>query len=141
MSSSVRRVVLGSPLPTSAEVYQRLNRIRALAVFSSDALSSVAYATEEILAGKTLIAMGGLLATIFLGISLLARLFGLSPVGDQTVLSMMGRRVFGGGPLYPLLQFATMLILVLVANTSFADFPRQAAILARDQYLPEQLTN
>jgi amino acid transporter len=47
--SAIRRVLLGSPLPTDAESHQRLTKVQALAVFSSDALSSVAYATEEIL--------------------------------------------------------------------------------------------
>jgi hypothetical protein len=46
---AVRRVLFGSPLPTAYQVYHRLSKVKALAVFSSDALSSVAYATEEIL--------------------------------------------------------------------------------------------
>ena len=49
MFNTVRRFLVGSPLPTAAEMYQRLTKLQALAVFSSDALSSVAYATEEIL--------------------------------------------------------------------------------------------
>ena len=44
-----RRLLLGNPLPSEAYAHQRLNKVKALAVFSSDALSSVAYATEEIL--------------------------------------------------------------------------------------------
>ena len=52
------------------------------------------------------------------------------------MLSQLGRTVFGVGPLWVLLQVATALILVLAANTSFADFPRLASILARDRYLP-----
>ena len=49
MFSGIRQIVLGSPLPTAEEVVHRLNKVQALAIFSSDALSSVAYATEEIL--------------------------------------------------------------------------------------------
>jgi amino acid transporter len=49
MLGSLRRLIFGNPLPTAAEAEQRLTKIKALAVFSSDALSSVAYATEEIL--------------------------------------------------------------------------------------------
>jgi amino acid transporter len=92
-------------------------------------------------AGKTLIAMAALLTTMFLGITVLARSLGVVPVEDQTVVSQIGRHVFGSGPLYLALQAATALILVLAANTSFADFPRLSAILARDRYLPHQLTN
>jgi amino acid transporter len=92
-------------------------------------------------AGKTLIAMAALLTMMFLGITFLARSLGVVPVEDQTVASQIGRQVFGSGPLYLALQVATALILVLAANTSFADFPRLSAILARTRYLPRQLTN
>ena len=92
-------------------------------------------------AGKTLIAMALLLGTMFLGISFLARSLAVVPVEQETIVSQIGRQIFGDGPLYLALQVATTLILVLAANTSFADFPRLAAILARDRYLPRQLTN
>jgi amino acid transporter len=92
-------------------------------------------------AGKTLIAMAGLLATMFLGFSVLAHAVGVIPAEEQTVVSQVGRQVFGHGTLYVVLQVATALILILAANTSFADFPRLSAILARDRYLPRQLTN
>ncbi len=92
-------------------------------------------------AGKTLMAMTTLLATMFLGISILAHSLHMVPVEDQTLISQIGRHVFGGGLLYLAFQIATTLILSLAANTSFADFPRLSAILARDRYLPRQLTN
>lgn len=92
-------------------------------------------------ASKTLVVMAGLLATMFLGIGFLARTLHIMPLEHETVVSQIGRQVFGGGPLYLALQTATALILVLAANTSFADFPRLSAILARDRYLPHQLTN
>lgn len=92
-------------------------------------------------AGRTLIAMTALLATMFLGISFLARALGVAPLEHETIISQIGRQVFGAGPLYLALQAATALILILAANTSFADFPRLSAILARDRYLPRQLTN
>jgi hypothetical protein len=92
-------------------------------------------------AGKTLIAMAVLLGIMFLGISFLARSLAVVPVQHETVVSQIGRQVFGDGPLYLALQVATTLILILAANTSFADFPRLSAILARDRYLPRQLTN
>lgn len=92
-------------------------------------------------AGKTLLAMAALLTTMFLGITLLARSLHVVPVEHETVVSQIGRQVFGNGVLYLTLQVATALILVLAANTSFADFPRLSAILARDRYLPRQLTH
>ena len=92
-------------------------------------------------AGKTLVVMALLLGIMFLGISFLARSLGVVPVEHETVVSQIGRQVFGDGPLYLALQVATTFILILAANTSFAGFPRLAAIMARDRYLPRQLTN
>lgn len=92
-------------------------------------------------AGKTLITMAILLATMFLGITFLAHTLGTLPVAHESVVSQIGRRVFGTGPLYLALQAATALILVLAANTAFADFPRLSSILSRDGYAPRQLAN
>jgi len=92
-------------------------------------------------AGKTLLAMAALLTSMFLGITLLARSLQVVPQEHETVVSQIGRQVLGAGLPYLILQLATALILVLAANTSFADFPRLSAILARDRYLPRQLTN
>ncbi|MCC6174030.1 MAG: APC family permease [Chloroflexi bacterium] len=87
-------------------------------------------------ARATLVAMGLLLGTMFLGMSYLATQIGIVPAQDETVLSQLGRTVFGVGPAWAILQLATALILVLAANTSFADFPRLASILAHDHFLP-----
>lgn len=92
-------------------------------------------------AGKTLIAMVILLAFLFVGITALAHSTGVVPSETETVVSQIGRHVFGDGLLYYVLQATTTLILVLAANTSFADFPRLSAILARDRYLPRQFAN
>lgn len=92
-------------------------------------------------AGKTLIAMAVLLGVMFLGITVVARGLNVVPTGGETVISQIGRRLFGGGALYLILQVATALILILAANTSFADFPRLSAILARDRFLPRQLAS
>ena len=92
-------------------------------------------------AGKTLIAMAVLLAIMFLGITFLARTIHVVPVEHESVVSQIGRAVFGSGLLYLALQAATAVILVLAANTAFADFPRLASILARDGYAPRQLAN
>ena len=82
--------------------------------------------------------MATILAVFFLGTSVLARHYGVMPSATETVLSQLGRRIFGGGALYYVLQYATFAILVLAANTAFADFPRLASILARDGYMPRQ---
>ncbi len=93
-------------------------------------------------ARTTLLWMGILLAVLFLGISYLATQLAILPDVDETqsVVSMIGRAIFGEGPLYYLLQGATMLILVLAANTAFADFPRLSWFLARDHYMPHQFS-
>ena len=92
-------------------------------------------------AGKTLIAMAVLLGIMFLGITYLAHAVQVVPVEQESVVSQISRAVFGSGPLYLAFQAATALILVLAANTAFADFPRLASILSRDGYAPRQLAN
>jgi amino acid transporter len=93
-------------------------------------------------AGITMIWMSSILGTMFLGLTYLARhLHTLYQVGGETVISQVGRAVFGTGPLYFFLQAATAAILILAANTSFADFPRLSALQAADGYLPRQFRN
>jgi amino acid transporter len=92
-------------------------------------------------AGITLIWMAAILGTLFLGVTYLGRHYGLAPSEHETIVSQLGRAVFGSGPVYYLAQASTALILILAANTSFADFPRLASILARDRFLPHQLAN
>jgi len=83
--------------------------------------------------------MAAILAGFFIGTSYLAVHFAVMPTANETVLSQLGRHIFGGGWLYFALQYATFAILVLAANTAFADFPRLAGILANDKYMPRQL--
>jgi amino acid transporter len=90
-------------------------------------------------AAATLGWMVGILAVFFLGVSWLAQHYAVMPTTEETVLSQLGRHVFGGGPLYYFLQYSTFAVLVLAANTAFADFPRLAGILANDRYMPRQL--
>jgi amino acid transporter len=85
--------------------------------------------------------LGVLSITMFLGITYLAYDFGIVPGGDETVVSKIARRVFGTGVLYYCVQSATLLILILAANTSYADFPRLSSILARDRFVPRQFAN
>src|SRR5438093_908606 len=239
---SWKRWLLGTPLETERFREERLRVPIALAVFSSDALSSVAYATEEILlvlsiagasalhyslpisavialllwvviissmtslivagivrawlgypaveppvatfpdiqhplnlwllmkafsagcaaltgieavsngvqvfrrpesrnAAVTLMIMAGILAFFFLGPSYLAHVYVVVPGVGQTVVSPLGRAIFGPGPLVYLMQIATAAILMVAANTAFADFPRLSSILARHRFLPRQLAN
>ncbi len=94
-------------------------------------------------AATTLVWMTGICIFGFLGITALSQTYHIVPdtTGHQTVLSMIGRAVFGSGPLYLVLQVSTAAILILAANTSFADFPRLSSILARDGFAPRQLAN
>jgi amino acid transporter len=92
-------------------------------------------------AGTTLAWMAVVLGVMFVGITGLAYEYQIVPDEKETVLSQLAWRTFGGGPLYYATQGFTMLILVLAANTSFADFPRLAQLLARDGFLPRQLTH
>jgi amino acid transporter len=90
-------------------------------------------------ARTTMLTMSILLGTMFLGTSFLAHVSGALPAASgESVLSQIGRSVYGPGPLWYLLQLSTMGILILAAQTSFADFPRVASILARDGYMPRQ---
>ncbi len=85
--------------------------------------------------------LGVISITMFLGITYLAYDFGIIPGGDETVVSKIARRVFGAGLPYYAVQASTMLILLLAANTSFADFPRLSSILARDRFVPRQFAS
>jgi amino acid transporter len=93
-------------------------------------------------AAATMVMMAVLSITMFVGITLLAHAYHVVPSEQETVVSQIARGVFGGrGWPYYGVQAATMLILVLAANTAYADFPRLASILARDRYVPRQLMN
>jgi amino acid transporter len=93
-------------------------------------------------AAATMLMMAGLSITMFLGITLLAQAYQIGPSERETVVSQLARGVFGDrGVAYYAVQAATMLILVLAANTAYADFPRLASILARDRYVPRQFMN
>ncbi len=95
-------------------------------------------------AATTLVWMALLLTAMFLGTSGLAYLYGVEPRQDETVISQIARTVFADPRMrwaYYLVQAATAAILVLAANTSFADFPRLAGLMARDRFLPQQFTN
>jgi amino acid transporter len=84
--------------------------------------------------------LGALSVTMFIGITYLAYDLGIVPGGNETVVSKIARKVFGEGLIYYEIQAVTMLILLLAANTAFADFPRLSFFLARDRFIPRQFS-
>ncbi len=86
--------------------------------------------------------MAVILGSTFFMISIIASWMRVVPDESKSALAIMGEQVFGAdNPLYWILQFATMAILILAANTAYADFPRLAAIIGKDGYLPRQFAN
>ena len=100
-------------------------------------------------ARKTLTTMLAIMAVTFGGVTYLANRIGIVPHGsiegghgggEETVVSQLARAVFGDGPMYYAVQYATFMILFLAANTAYSDFPRLSYFLARDGFLPRQFT-
>lgn len=92
-------------------------------------------------AGVTLIWMASILGTLFLGITFLTSQISGVPSETETIISQLGRTIFEGrGFLYLGMIAATAVILIMAANTAFADFPRLSALMAADGFLPRQLT-
>lgn len=89
----------------------------------------------------TMLWMAIILGTFFLSITLLAHLLKIVPEHGQTAVSLLARGIFGQSVYYYIIQGSTALILLLAANTSYADFPRLSSLLANDRYLPRQLTS
>jgi amino acid transporter len=85
--------------------------------------------------------LGVISISLFLGITFLAYRLGVIPREGETVVSQLARHLYGSGLLYLEVQLATTLILLLAANTSFADFPRLAFFLASDRFIPRQFAN
>lgn len=148
------RTILGDPPHVSAvtmaivrpETFGALLLMRAFADGCS-AITGVEAVSNGVPAFKppewrnartTLTVMGILVAVMFLGLSMLAGIVGAVPSTQETVISQIGRSVYGTGPIYYLFQLATAGVLILAANTSFADFPRLASILARDGFMPRR---
>ena len=93
-------------------------------------------------AAQTLGWMAVILGSTFFMICFIAAWMKPVPTEAESALSTMGRALYGGSnPMYFILQFATMAILILAANTAYADFPRLAAFIGRDGYLPRQFAN
>lgn len=149
------RLFIEGPTPlntVSVPVLQPLTLFLVLHAFStgSTALTGVEAisngvpafeAPESKNAGRTLMVMAFLMAILFLGTIALTRFFAVTAGPQETILSALARRLVGTSPLYFVIQFATLAILTVAANTSFAGFPRLAAILAQDGFLPRQLSS
>ncbi len=136
------------PAP-AAEATSAVGLFLLLKAFSSGAvaLTGIEAVSDGVTAFKppevrnaraVLLWLGSIMATLFVGVTILASEFGIVPKEEETVVSQLAWLVFGGGPLYYFVQAVSMLILVLAANTSFADFPRLAFFMARDGFLPRQ---
>ena len=138
--------------PIHYEALESLTLFLILRAFSSGcaALTGIEAISNGITAFKeprsknaaiTLVWMSSILITLFLGITFLAHQIQAQPSDVETIISQLGRTVFGDGSLLWYLVLAgTALILLMAANTSYADFPRLAALHAGDGFLPRQLT-
>lgn len=149
----------GCPRAASADLH--LEQVQALTLFlvlrafasGSTALTGVEAIADGVQAFRrpqsrnaaaTLGAMGLMTIGMFIGITVLAR--GLhvrvsEELIEQSVLAQIGDTIFDGGVMFYILQVFTALILILAANTSYQDFPRLSAILARDHFMPRQFMN
>ena len=141
------------PLPTGAGALGLFVLLKAFASGSA-ALTGVESISNGVTAfrhpqsqnaSRTLLLMAGSAVTLFLGVSYLAVRMHALPSSSASVLSQIARATFPAGStgstMYYLIQAFTLAILVLAANTSYQGFPRLAALLARDGFLPRQFVN
>jgi amino acid transporter len=139
----------GAPPRETVAATQGLTLFLILRAFSSGsaALTGVEAISNGVPAFKppesqnartTLVMMACILGFLVLGVTYLSSRYGLVPAEKETIVSMLGRQVLGKNVLYYAYQTATALVLFMGANTSFADFPRVSAILAKDKYMPRQ---
>ena len=153
------RCLGGCPQAASAgiELHQAAEPLTLLLIFRAFAAGTTALTGVEAIAdgvpafrypqsknaAQTLLIMGVLAASMFLGISWLADQTNVVyQHGDpRTVVAQVAEAIFGGGFLFYLVQVMTAAILILAANTAFADFPRLSSILAQDKFMPRQLLN
>jgi amino acid transporter len=134
-------------LPPARESLDLVLLLRAFAVGSAVMTGTEAISNgipafkppESRNAAKTIVTMATILGTMFLGMSFLIVAGQIIPQHDESVVSLLAHAVFGSGPGYYVVQFSAVLILILAANTAYADFPRLASLLARDEYAPKQL--
>jgi amino acid transporter len=129
----------------SAYIFARAFASGAVALSGVEAISNGVPAFRKPAAKNAATTLGWMaliLGSTFFMISFIASWMKVVPDESKSALAIMGAEVFGEhNPLYWILQFATMAILVLAANTAYADFPRLAAIVGKDGYLPRQFSN
>lgn len=102
---------------------------------------SIFKAPEVRNARRTMIVMAALMGVLLLGSIGLTQFFAVTTQPYETILSALARRIFGDGFFYVFMQVTTLLILVVAANTSYVGFPRVGSLIARDGYLPRQLSS
>ncbi len=152
------RLITGSlglvtaPPALPVEVIQPLTLVLILRAFANGttSLTGVEAISNGITAFKeprsknaagTMLWMAGILGSLLLGMVVLSIHIGAIPSDDETVVSQLARTVFDSrGPLYLMLITSTTVILMMAANTAFADFPRLSALQAGDGFLPRQFT-
>ena len=155
LAGAVRAIAGTLPVVSGVEIAQEttesLTLFLVLRAFSSGctALTGIEAISNGITAFKeprsrnaatTLVWMSSILIVLFIGVTLLAHQVEALPSEEETVISQIGRTVFGeNSPFYFLVLSGTALILLMAANTSYADFPRLAALAASDGFLPRQL--
>ncbi len=153
MTGLVRYMMWGPPVVSQAappaEALSGVGLFLLLRAFSSGAVALTgieavadgvtAFKPPEVRNARAVLAwLGAIMITLFVGVTWLASLYGIVPKDEETVVSQLAWQIFGGGVFYFFIQVISMIILVLAANTAFADFPRLAFFMARDGYLPRQ---
>ncbi len=138
--AAVTPPILSATEPITLWLVLRAFSAGAVAMSGTEAISNGVPAfqkPESRNAATTLTVMATLLGLFFLGVSYLATHMGLVP-GEETIISQIALAVFGKNVFYYIFQIATTGILVIAANTAFADFPRLSSVLARDNFMPHQ---
>ncbi len=131
-------------MPLTAFLVLRAFASGAVALTGIEAVADgvTAFKPPEVRNARIVLAvLGAIMVTLFVGTTALADLYDVVPRDEETVVSQLARMIFGGGPFYYFIQAVSTLILILAANTAFADFPRLAFFMARDGYLPRQFGN
>jgi amino acid transporter len=149
------RVLTGTARPLPAEEIQATHVLTPFLIMRAFSAGCVALTGTEAVsngipafrppesrnAGIVLAWMAGILASTFVTLTYLAHVYHVVPREAETVVSILARQVFGHNLLYYNIQAATAMILLLAANTSFADFPRLSSIMARDGFMPRQMAS
>ena len=140
LHAAIAPPILVSTAPLTLWLVLRAFSAGAVAMSGTEAISNgvpVFKSPSSKNAATTLTIMASLLGIFFLGITYLATHMHLVP-GKETIISQVALAVFGRNAFYYIFQFATVGILVVAANTAFADFPRLSSVLARDNFMPHQ---